>query len=100
MGVECKHEMIACQVWNNTVNLIYVTIHQWSHTCESFHVKRSNVVEVRARTDPDLTSLVIFYVISKILDREANWRRCPHGSVTYSHGMTHHVVCEHVELTK
>ncbi len=58
---------------------------------ESFHVKRSSLVEVRARTDPDLPSLVIFYVsieISKILDHEANWRRCPHGPVTASHGMT------------
>ncbi len=52
---------------------------------ESFHVKRSNLVEVRARTDPDLPSLVIF----KILDHEANWRRCLHGSMTASHGMTH-----------
>ena len=31
-------------------------------TCESFHVKRSNLVEVRARTDPDLPSLGILHV--------------------------------------
>ncbi len=58
---------------------------------ESFHVKHSNLVEVCAQTDPDLPSLIIFYVsieISKILDHEANWRRCPHGSVTASDGMT------------
>ena len=33
-----------------------------SDTMESFHVKRSNLVEVRARTDPDLPSFVIFHV--------------------------------------
>ncbi len=36
---------------------------------KSFHVKRSNLVEVRARTNPDLPSLVIFER-SKILDHE------------------------------
>ena len=34
-------------------------------TRESFHVKRANLVEIRARTDPGLPSLVIF------IDREA-----------------------------
>ena len=29
---------------------------------ESFHVIRPNLLEVRARTDPDLSGLVIFYV--------------------------------------
>ncbi len=48
---------------------------------ESFHVKRSNLVEVCARTDPDLPSLII-------LDHEANWRRCLQGSVTASDGIT------------
>ncbi len=60
-------------------------------TTESFHVKRSTLVEVRARTDPDLPSLVInanSIEISKILGHEVNWRRCPHGSVTASDGMT------------
>ncbi len=32
---------------------------------ESFHVKCSNLVEVRARTDPDLPNLVIFHVFFK-----------------------------------
>ncbi len=61
-------------------------------------------MEVCARTDPDLPSFMTFPAlgenpicqinaistdISKILDHEVNWRRCPHGSVTASDGMTH-----------
>ena len=34
---------------------------------ESFRVNRSNLLKVCARTDPDLNSLVVFYVIHKIL---------------------------------
>ena len=70
-----------------------------SYTNESFLIKRSTLVEVRAWTDPDLPSMVIFYVRRtwlveinrpwpKILDHEASWRRCPHGFVTVSDGMT------------
>ncbi len=36
--------------------------------------------------------------INKILDHEANWRRCPHGSVTASHGMTHFEFCSFLTL--
>ena len=70
-----------------------------SYTNESFHIKRPFLVEVRSWTDPDLPSMVIFYVRRtwlveinrlwpKILDHEANWRRCLHGFLTVSDGMT------------
>ncbi len=49
---------------------------------ESFHVICLNLLTVRVWTDPDLLSLIIFYLfeLSRILDIEANQRRCPRGS--------------------
>ena len=49
------------KLWPRFIPLLAQT-QQKQYITESFHVKRSNLVEVRARTDPDLSSLVIFYV--------------------------------------
>ena len=54
---------------------------------ESFHVKHSDLVDVHAWTDPDFSSFG-HHPLLIILDREANWRRCLHSSVTASDGMT------------
>ena len=63
--------------------VVFQSLTPESISIESFRVFCPNLLIVRARTDPDLPSLMIFaYFIelSRILDNEANRRRCPRGS--------------------
>ena len=69
---------------------------KWSNSQLShFHVNRSNLLKVHARTNTDLPSLVILAIlieINQMLHHEANRKWCPHGSLTALHGMTRFLV--------
>ncbi len=61
---------------------------EWS-IWESFRVICPNLLIFRTRADPDLLSIAYSIELSRILDNEANQRRCPHGPHDAWAGMTH-----------